>query len=128
MEFFMTLAAAMLVFVAMLVIVGGIKNTVATSTTRIGALYIGQSVASAAHAMWRDACEVSCSSIVVLPRKLLAFGQDIDYNISLKGSKVAVATDKETTLVEAGLALEGLQMEQRNAPEGKIVTLKWQKG
>ncbi len=124
MEFSMTVASAVIVFVSLLYVMGGVTNTLEDSSSRIAAVSIGQRVVTAVDAMFRDACDVSCATTVNLPKEIDSFGHVFGYNVTFEGSKVVVDYGKAKAGVEAGRPLASLSMAQRDLPGGKSLVIR----
>jgi hypothetical protein len=126
MEFTMTVAAAMLVFVSMLIIIGGIKDTLHDSGARIASVTIGQRIVSATDAMFRDGCGISCSTTVNLPARIHSFGESMDYNITFSGSRVIINYGKGKAEIEAGRPMETLAVDRTELAGGKSLRIRAQ--
>ncbi|MFA6035666.1 MAG: hypothetical protein WC759_01790 [Candidatus Micrarchaeia archaeon] len=120
----MTVASAVIVFVSLLYVMGGVKNTLEDSSSRIAAVSIGQRVVASVDAMFRDACDVSCTTTVNLPLKIDSFGRSSDYNVTFEGSKVVVDYGKAKVGVESGRPLAALSVVQRTLPGGKTMVIR----
>jgi len=123
MEFSMTVASAMIVFVSLLFVMGGMKDSLQESSSRIAAVSIGQRVVAAVDAMFRDACDLSCATTVNLPGSIESFGRSLDYNISFSGSKVLVEYGEGSAAVESGRPLDSLYVEQKSFAGGKSLRI-----
>ena len=123
MEFSMTVASAVIVFVSLLYVVGGVKDTLEDSSARIAAVSVGQRTVMAVDAMMRDACGFKCSTTVVLPGRLESLGRSLDYNLSFSGSSVVVNYGEGSAAVAAGRPLGSLLFETRSLPGGKVVLI-----
>ncbi|RLG20383.1 hypothetical protein DRN67_00040 [Candidatus Micrarchaeota archaeon] len=123
MEFSMTVAAAVIVFASLLYVAGGVKETLQDSSSRIGAVSMGQRTVMAIDAMQRDACGFECSTTIVLPNRIISMGRSLDYDISLSGTKVVVDYGEGSASVEAGRSLEPLYLEVEEISHSKVVKI-----
>jgi len=123
MEFSMTVAAAVIVFVSLLYVAGGVKDTLQDSSERIGAISMGQRTVMAIDAMFRDSCGFECSTTVVLPDRIEAMGLQLEYSISFSGSKVIVDYGEGRAEVESGRPLDLLLLETRELPQAKVLVI-----
>jgi hypothetical protein len=124
MEFSMTVASAVIVFVSLLYVMSGVKNTLEDSSARVAAVTMGQRVVAAVDAMYRDECGISCTTTVNLPLKIDSFGRSLNYNVTFEGSKVVVDYGKSRAAVESGRPLAALSVTQRTLPGGKSMVIR----
>lgn len=125
MEFSMTVASAMIVFVSLLVVMGGVKNTLQENSSRVSALAIGQRVVASMDAMFRDSCDVSCSTTATLPSYIYSFGTTYDYNVTFEGSRVVVDYGVEKVAVESGRSLDQISVSKTVLPGGKTMKISY---
>jgi hypothetical protein len=126
MEFSMTVASAVIVFVSLLYVAGGVKDTLEDSSARIAAVSIGQRTVMAVDAMMRDACGFRCTTTVVLPNKIDSMGRSLDYNVTFSGSKVVVGYGAGHAEVESGRPLGTLLLETSTQGNGKILVINYE--